>query len=192
MAQSTLSGSNLSFIKTTIHGKARSIAEHGQRLVGLSLAVGKRLCLSEDSLEELELLCVLHDIGKTGISNTILGKPGKLDDAEWHKMKEHSLLGFQIAAEHEAFEKIAYCILCHHERWDGTGYPLGLSGTEIPLLSRIISVADALDAMTTGRVYRKAISLPSACRELKRCAGTQFDPELVEIVIELLYANSSL
>jgi HD-GYP domain-containing protein (c-di-GMP phosphodiesterase class II) len=123
---------------------------------------------------------VLHDIGKVGIPDAILNKPGKLDENEWEFMRRHPRIGADIVDQIEGFEEISAAIIAHHERYDGGGYPFGLKGEEIPIEARIISVVDTYDAMTSDRPYRRALSHDTAIAELSRCAGTQFDTRVVE------------
>lgn len=179
----SLHSSILSSMKTTLFEKNKETEEHAHRLIQYSKLIGQKLRLRDKQLNELELLSTLHDIGKIGISDLILNKPGKLSDEEWVEMKKHPEIGYRIAMSTSELAPIAEYILYHHERWDGTGYPHGLKGEEIPLLSRIISIADAYDAMTEDRPYRKAISSEDACAELRRNAGLQFDPEIVMVFL---------
>jgi diguanylate cyclase (GGDEF)-like protein/PAS domain S-box-containing protein len=158
---------------------------HNLRLRKLALQVGYALELPDSQIDELILLASLHDIGKIAIPDEILFKPGKLTEAEWEIMRRHPEVGYRIALASPQLAHIAPAILAHHERWDGLGYPKGLRGEEIPLLARIIAVIDAYDAMTSGRPYKKAISPEEAKTELRRCAGTQFDPRVVEALMEL-------
>ena len=144
------------------------------------------MALSQTEISELALLATLHDIGKIGVNDQILNKPGKLTDEEWTQMRKHTEIGYRIAMSSPELISIADYILTHHERWDGKGYPQGLSGTAIPLISRILSVVDAYDAMTKDRVYRKAMSKDHAIEELKANAGSQFDPTVVGVFIEIL------
>jgi len=124
---------------------------------------------------------LLHDLGKAGVSKSILNKPGKLTEEEYAKIKEHSPLGsMMILSQAEALRQLVPIVRHHHERIDGKGYPDGLAGEEIPLEARILAVVDSFDAMTHERAYRKALSLEEAIAELERCAGTQFDPAVVE------------
>lgn len=159
---------------------------HADRLQNLVVALARDLELSERQISDLRLLAQFHDIGKVGIPDCILYKAGPLTAEERAEMQRHSEIGHRIALAAPDLAPIADWILEHHEWWNGKGYPLGLKGTEIPLECRILAVADAYDAMTSDRPYRKAMSHAEAVAELRRCAGTQFDPELVERFIALL------
>lgn len=152
----------------------------------LAKKIGSLLNLSEIDLDHLELLATLHDIGKIGISEQILNKPGKLNDAEWFEMRKHPEIGYRIALSTSNLAPIAEYILCHHERWDGTGYPQKLAGTNIPLLSRILTVVDSYDAMTQDRAYRKAMSHEDAMAEIQINSGTQFDPQIVKVFHDMV------
>lgn len=180
----SLHSSFISSMKSTLFEKSQETEEHAQRLIFLSNMLGQRLKLVEKQLNELELLSTLHDIGKIGISDAILNKPGKLTAEEWVDMKKHPEIGYRIAMSTPELAQIAEYILYHHERWDGKGYPQGLKEKEIPLLSRIIAIADAYDAMITDRPYRLALPKKEALEEIKRNAGAQFDPELAELFLE--------
>lgn len=160
--------------------------EHVRRTQAMGYELGKRLGLSDVQLSDLALLCILHDIGKIGIPLNILKKPGKLDDAEWRMMRTHTEKGYQIAMSSRELSDIADMILHHHECWDGRGYPDGLRKESIPLLSRIISVVDSYDAMVNDRPYRKGMAPEQALAELKRCAGTQFDPVIVNEFVAMI------
>lgn len=135
-------------------------------------------------MNDLEVFSILHDIGKIAIDDRVLNKPDKLNEGEWKEMTRHPEIGYRIAQAAPEIRHIADFILTHHERWDGTGYPQKLKGSEIPLLSRILSVIDAYDAMTQNRPYRKALSLEEAKKELQLNAGSQFDARIVEIFLE--------
>lgn len=160
--------------------------EHVKRTQILGEKLGIRLGLSDYDLSNLALLCLLHDIGKLGIPLDILNKPTKLSPEEWEVMRSHTEKGYRIAKASEELEDIAVFILHHHECWNGSGYPDGLKQESIPLLSRIIAVVDTFDAMTNDRPYRKALSTSHACKELLRCAGSQFDPYIVTEFIDML------
>ncbi len=174
----------ISSIKATMSEKSHETAEHADRLVVLSKAIAARLNMSQIDRDRLELLATLHDIGKVGISERVLTKQGKLSEDEWVEMRRHPEIGYRIAISTPELIPIAESILCHHEWWDGHGYPQGLSGEKIPLLSRILSIVDAYDAMTQDRPYRRALTHEEAIAEIRKCAGTQFDPLITQIMIE--------
>lgn len=172
-------------LMATLFEKSMETEEHAERLKLMSTEIGKALGLSSLHMDELELLAMLHDIGKIAIKESILSKPSKLTENEWEEMKKHCEIGYRITQATPELSKISEYILCHHEWWNGEGYPQGLQGKNIPLLSRILTITDAYDAMTSDRVYHKAISKEEAIAELKRYAGIQFDPDLVEIFINI-------
>lgn len=160
--------------------------EHAWRMQKLAVQFGTELQLSDSQLDELILTVTLHDIGKMAIPDHILMKPGSLTPEEWEIVKEHPERGYRIVFSSRELANIAPAVLHHHERWDGKGYPHGLKGKEIPLLSRIVAIIDAYDVMTNRRPYKKAITHWEAVEELRECAGSQFDPQLVECFIELV------
>jgi len=186
LERKSMHNSVVASIKTTMFAKSQETEEHAERLAALTNTMGKKLNLQQVELNELELLATLHDIGKVGVSDQILNKPGKLTEEEWDQMKMHSEIGYKIAMASPELMPIADYILSHHERWDGHGYPQGLAGHKIPLASRILAVADAFDAMTEDRVYRKAMSIEDALKEIKKNSGTQFDPEVVDTFLMLI------
>ncbi|WP_317982875.1 sensor domain-containing diguanylate cyclase/phosphohydrolase [Romboutsia faecis] len=157
---------------------------HTIRVVKYATDIGKKMNLKISDLDELILSAELHDIGKIGIPEEILLKPSNLTDEEFEIMKSHVDKGYRIVNSLGGLGSVAKNVLTHHERWDGSGYPLGLKQEEIPLLSRIIAVADSYDAMVHERVYKKAMRKEDAIKELRRCSGTQFDPEIVDIFIK--------
>lgn len=173
----------LESLETLLRETTNETLEHSQRLKTMAVAMGKALNLSEQVINELSSLADLHDLGKVAIPEEILLKEEPLTIEEWEGIKRHPELGFKIASSSPKLTQIANGILSHHERWDGTGYPEGLSKEEIPLIARIISIVDAYDVMTNGRPYKKAISSSQAIKELRTCSGSQFDPELVDIFI---------
>ena len=152
---------------------------HSERVVEFSLRLGRALGLDEDAMRSLEFGSLLHDIGKIGIPDAILRKPARLTDEEWEKMREHPSLGQKILAGIKFLEGAARVVGQHHEKWDGTGYPLGLSREEIDFNARIFAVADAFDAIISNRVYRAGKSYELAAAELERCSGKHFDPQVV-------------
>ncbi|MGB9858445.1 MAG: sensor domain-containing diguanylate cyclase/phosphohydrolase [Moorellaceae bacterium] len=159
---------------------------HGRRLQYLCRILGEKMGLSPQQLANLSLLAQVHDIGKVGIPDKILFKKGPLTEEEWEIMRQHPEKGYRIALASPDLASIADLILKHHERWDGTGYPLGLRGEEIPIECRILAIADAFDALTSDRPYRRAGTVEEALQEIRRCAGAQFDPRLVEIFLETI------
>jgi len=159
---------------------------HSESVVKYALEIGKELGFSKEELETLEIAALLHDIGKIGIKEEVLLKPGKLNDEEWCIIKEHPLISAKILAPVEFPEVIMLAVKLHHEQVDGKGYPNGLSKDQIPLHASIIKVADAFDAMTSDRPYRKALPLETAISELKKGSGTQFHPKVVETFIKIL------
>ena len=174
-----------SFAQTLLESDEGTEA-HVMRTQKLGDILGKRLDFTDKQLSDLSLLCLLHDIGKLGIPLEILNKPGKLTREEWALMKSHTHKGYRIAMASPELRGIAEYILHHHERWDGKGYPDGISMESIPLLSRVIAILDAYDAMVNDRPYHRAVSKAQAKAELKRCAGTQFDPFLVAEFVLML------
>lgn len=153
---------------------------HSERVNALAKRFGNALGLSSEVLHDLSALAQARDLGLIGISNEVLHKPGALTTDEWNLVRQHPERGYRIAQSSTEFARVADGILHHHERWDGTGYPLKLMGDQIPLLSRIIAIADAFDVMTAGRPYRQKCNQEDAMSELRRCAGSQFDPHLVK------------
>ena len=157
---------------------------HAERVAQLGFALAKEAGLSDDRLVGFKEAAYMHDIGKISISESILNKPDKLTLAEWDEIKHHPAIGYRILKGVEGYSFHARAILYHHERWDGMGYPMGARGDRIPILSRILAIADAFEAMTADRPYRGRMSVEAAVQELRNNTGTQFDPELVEVFIE--------
>ena len=185
--QGRLRGSYLSTVRMladAIEAKDSFLRGHSDEVSVYVSAVADRLGVDAKRREELVFASLLHDVGKIGISERILLKPGKLTPEEYNVIKLHPRIGYRLVQQVPALDPIALGILHHHERYDGDGYPTGLNGEEIPLEARIICVADSFSAMTAERPYRGRMSLEDACRELERCAGTQFDPEVVRIFVD--------
>jgi diguanylate cyclase (GGDEF)-like protein/PAS domain S-box-containing protein len=176
----------LDSLETMLRETTNETLEHSQRLNDLAVRLGKRLDLTKHELDVLASLANLHDLGKITISKDILLKSGPLTDKEWEKVRRHPEAGYKIASSSPKLNDLAEGIFCHHERWDGDGYPQGLAGDEIPLLARIIIIVDAYDVMTNGRPYKEPMSKEEALVEIERCAGSQFDPELTEVFIKML------
>lgn len=173
-------------IARAVDAKDSNTSEHSFRVSQYSLVIAKRLGYSEEKCENLRQMALLHDIGKIGIPDAILNKPGKLTDEEYEIMKTHVIRGGEILKDFTVIDNVSVGALYHHEKYDGSGYCHGLKGEQIPLDARIIGIADAFDAMTANRVYRKQLDLDFVIEELKRCSGTQFDPKLVDILLALI------
>lgn len=158
-------------------------AEHVAELMG---GLASQMCMSSDEISLAFIIGLIHDVGKIKTPNDILTKPGSLTEEEFKTMKEHAQHGADMLSLIEGAEAIVPVMRHHHERYDGKGYPQGLSGENIPLLSRMVSLCDAFDAMTTNRCYRKPITLTECIEEIKRYSGTQFDPNICEFFIDFL------
>lgn len=176
----------------TLAERSHETESHAKRLALLCRKIGERLNLSVYEQDQLELFSMLHDVGKIAIDSRILNKPGRLNEDEWLEMKKHPGIGFRIALSTVNLEPIAQYILTHHERWDGGGYPEGLSEEGIPLPSRILALADAYDAMTEDRVYRKAMERERAMEEIRKNLGSQFDPAIGQVFLDLLEEETNL
>jgi HD-GYP domain-containing protein (c-di-GMP phosphodiesterase class II) len=159
---------------------------HGDRLVEYAISIAAKLGLSETAIRDIKYGAVLHDVGKIGISDSVLNKPGKLTNEEYEEIKKHPKIGFNLLKKIKFLAPVANIVLHHQERYDGKGYPEGLQGDSIPIGSRIIAVIDTFDAMTTDRPYRKAMPKEKALREIKKCSGTQFDPNIVDIFLKIV------
>jgi HD-GYP domain-containing protein (c-di-GMP phosphodiesterase class II) len=157
---------------------------HCGRVAAYSLALAQEARFPAGDMEQLEFSAFLHDIGKIGVRDAVLLKPGPLNDDEWKHMRIHPEVGAAIASQIEILHPTMSCIRNHHERWDGKGYPDGLVGEQIPLVARIVMIADAFDAMATDRPYKKALSIEECRGIFKKQAGTQFDPQLVQLWLE--------
>jgi len=173
----------------TLEAKDYITEGHADRMDILALQIGKYLKLTQTVIDRIQLLTKFHDIGKVGIPDAILKKAGPLTTDEWKVMRTHSQIGERIANESSELKDIAHLILKHHERFDGTGYPLGLTGLDIPIECRILSIVDAYDAMTNDRPYRKAMSTQEAIAEIVLHSGTQFDPKIVHTFTQIIHAT---
>jgi response regulator RpfG family c-di-GMP phosphodiesterase len=159
--------------------------QHSARVAVLAVATGEKLGMSEEELLHLRRAAELHDIGKVAISESILGKLGSLSEEEIHIMRQHATLALDILGAVQALQPALPLIKHHHERWDGTGYPDGLAGEAIPLGARIIAVAETYDILTHGAPWKEPLSVEEAKAEIERCAGTQFDPHVVEAFLQV-------
>lgn len=178
-------------MRETFYGISMALAEalekrdyytggHTNRVSAYCMAIGSKLNLEEKEMESLWLASILHDVGKIGVEDRVLQKPGKLDDEEFAVMSRHSEYGSEILSHIKSHRAVIPGVRGHHEKFDGSGYPDQLHGNKIPRVARIIAVADAFDAMTSDRPYRKALSHRQAFAELERCRGTQFDPDVLD------------
>ena len=184
--QIKMSNETILSIARTVDAKDTNTSEHSYRVSEYSVAIAKRLGFSDEKCENLRKMALLHDIGKIGIPDAILNKPARLTDEEYAVMKTHVTLGAEILKDFTLIDNVDIGALYHHEKYDGTGYCHGLKGEEIPIEARIIGIADAFDAMTANRVYRKQLDIDYVTNELRRCSGTQFDPKLVKIMLSLI------
>ncbi|HEX2092223.1 MAG TPA: HD domain-containing phosphohydrolase [Longimicrobiaceae bacterium] len=173
-------------IASAVEARDGYTGAHTGRVTRYAVATGRVLGIGEQPLRHLWVAGLLHDVGKIGIPDSILGKPGRLTDEEYGIMKRHPVIGASILARSPFLCPALRGVLHHHERWDGTGYPHGLRGEEISLEGRILAVADAFDAIITTRPYREKRSIPAAVEELRRCSGTQFDPAVVDAFLYAL------
>lgn len=181
----SMRGKTIKAIISTLHEKNKREEQHSYRVSLLCKSMGKALGLLENQIQELKNVGLLHDIGKIAIDENVLNKPGKLTNDEWEEIKRHPEIGYRILSTVNDMAEMSEYVLAHHERWDGRGYPKGLKSEGIPFQSRIINIADAYDAMTSERSYRSTLSEEAAIEELQKNAGTQFDPELVKVFIEV-------
>jgi putative two-component system response regulator len=169
----------------TLDARERETGHHSERVMAYARLLAEAAGIDERGRSVLAREALLHDIGKIGISDSILLKPGELDAAEWEVMRQHPNVGFDILTGISYFAGVAELVLSHHERYDGTGYPNGLSGEAIPVSARVFALVDTLDAMTSDRPYRKALSFQSVREEVVSCSGRQFDPKLVETFLAI-------
>ena len=169
-----------------IDAKDKYTSGHSQRVTEYSLLIAEKLNLSKEEIEMIKFCGLIHDIGKIGINESILRKPSKLTEKEWAIIKTHPVIGEGVVKHINFLKKGLPIIRHHHEQYDGKGYPDGLKGEKIPLLARIVTIADAFDAMTSDRPYRRTFSPQEAIKKLKEDAGTKFDPQIVKIFIDAL------
>jgi diguanylate cyclase (GGDEF)-like protein len=170
----------------TLSESQPELHDHLHGVADLAIAVGREVGMSAEQLDEVARAAELHDLGKIAIPDAILEKPGPLDEAEWAFMRRHTIIGERILLAAPALRPVAQLVRASHERWDGTGYPDGLAGEAIALGARVVSVCDAYHAMVTDRPYRDAMAVDDALAELRRCAGSQFDPVIVDAFCRVL------
>jgi len=164
----------------------KPMADHSVRVAEYSLMLARQMAMPVEMQKIIYLAGLVHDIGKIGISSACLLKHGPLTVDDWEEIKKHPRLSYEILSSIPGMEEVALMALYHHERYDGRGYPEGLSGEAIPLGARVIAVADSFDAMTSERVYRPTLSRREAENEIRRCVGTQFDPQVVKVFCRLM------
>ena len=175
----------LTALVKALDAREKEVGSHSERVMNFAVFLGGKLGMAGRDLHELSKGALLHDIGKIGISDNILLKPGQLDDGEWIEMRRHPQVGYAILSEIEFLKTPAEIILSHHERFDGTGYPKQLKGEQIPIGSRIFAVVDTLDAMTSDRPYRMALPFDVAVAEIIKYRGSQFDPAIVDLFLSI-------
>ncbi len=173
-------------LRYTVEAKDPYTKGHSDRVAQYSILIGQNMGLSEEDQQTLLIGGLFHDIGKIGVPDTILRKEQKLTDEEYSEIKNHPLIGAHILAPATIFEKIIPIVKHHHEKYDGKGYPSQLKGEEIPLFARIAALADTFDAMTSKRTYRDALPIEKVKEEIERCKGTQFDPKIADIFLDIL------
>jgi HD-GYP domain-containing protein (c-di-GMP phosphodiesterase class II) len=174
----------IDLIMNTLYEKNEKEKTHATNVSELCEKIAIALKLERDSVNQMKIAGLMHDIGRIGIDESILNKAEKLTKEDRKEIERHSEVGYRILCSTNQFSEIAGYVLEHHERWDGEGYPKGMRGKEISIQGRILAIADSFDAMTSERFYCKALSLVEACEEIKRCAGTQFDPDIAKIFVE--------
>jgi putative nucleotidyltransferase with HDIG domain len=181
----------LSMLTSAIEARDSYTQGHSARVTALAEEVARRLGWSPEQLATLRIGGPLHDIGKLAVSDEVLRKEGRLEPEELDQIRQHPTIGARILLRMAALREAIPYVLYHHERWDGSGYPSGKAGEEIPLEARVLAVADAFDAMTSDRPYRRALSREEALAEVERCAGTQFDPKIARAFLEV-FAEAEL
>lgn len=181
---SSMRSKTVNLIMSTLYENNHREMHHSLRVSELCGAIAMCLKLEQEEVKQIKIAGLMHDIGKIGIAEKILNSTEHLNQDEKNEIKRHSEIGYRILSSVNEFSEIATFVLEHQERWDGNGYPRGLQGAEISLPARIITIADAFDAMTGEKIYGRPLNREAAIAEIKRCAGTQFDPEIVKVFIE--------
>lgn len=173
-------------LRYTVEAKDPYTRGHSDRVSAYSVLIGEKAGLSEQELKTLKIGGLFHDVGKIGVPDAILQKESKLTDDEYSEIKNHPSIGAHILSTASIFKDIIPIVKHHHEKYDGTGYPSRLKGNDIPYLARISSIADSFDAMTSKRTYRNSLDINTVINEIRRCKGTQFDPQLADIFLDIL------
>ncbi|MFA6682015.1 MAG: HD-GYP domain-containing protein, partial [Sphaerochaeta sp.] len=184
--RSSIRSKTIDLIMNTLFEKSNREAMHSSRVSNICQAIASKMNFNKDAVNQMRIAGLIHDIGKIGVDETILNKPGRLTSDERRDIERHPEIGWKILSSTTEFSELAKFVLNHHENWDGSGYPNGFKAEAIPLEARIISVADSYDAMTSKRSYRTGMSREAAIEELKRCSGTQFDPEIVDVFVNMV------
>jgi len=177
--------STLTALVRSLDAREKEVGSHSERVMNYAVFLAKKMGICGKELEELAKGALLHDIGKIGISDNILLKPGQLDDSDWIEMRKHPQVGYAILSEITFLKEPTEIILCHHERFDGTGYPKQIKGSLIPVGARIFALVDTLDAMTSDRPYRRALPFEAVTNEVIKYSGTQFDPEIAKLFLSI-------
>ena len=177
---------SIEVLRQTVDAKDQYTRGHSDRVSDYSVLIGKYMGLADEDLKTLKIGGLFHDVGKIGVPDHILLKPGKLTDDEYSEIKNHPSIGAHILSTATIFSNLIPIVKHHHERYDGKGYPSKLAGNDIPFLARIAAVADTYDAMTSRRPYRDALPLDVVKAEIEKCSGTQFDPEIAKVFLDLL------
>lgn len=172
-------------LAAALDAKSPCMCGHSERVASLSLTLAREMGLTSAEQTRIHIGAHLHDVGKIGIPDAILNKPGLLSKTEFAVIRQHPEIGHKIVSKIKVLHSISDIVRHHHERFDGRGYPDGLEGENIPLGASIVAVADAFDAMTTLRSYRQALDLDAALEEMRNCRGTQFDPDIIDMLILL-------
>mgnify|MGYP006287768729 FL=1 len=175
----------LAALSSAVDARERETGNHSQRVMVYTVLLAERLGVDAEAREHFARGALLHDIGKIGVPDEILLKPGELSREEWRQMRRHPKIGYQILREIPFLVPAAEIVLAHHEWYDGSGYPAGLAGEQIPVGARVFAVADALDAITSDRPYRPSAHLEDALEEIRSCSGRQFDPEVVDVLVDV-------
>jgi putative nucleotidyltransferase with HDIG domain len=175
----------VTFLTGLIQARDHGVRGHCSRVSDLAVSLARHVGLDDASCARIRLAGLLHDVGKVGVSEAVLNKQGPLNTEEIEQIRRHPLIGHRLLQRFDEVADALEGVLSHHERWDGTGYPFMRAGDSIPVDGRILAIVDSFDAMTSDRTYRKAMGVHEALHEVKRCRGTQFDPELAEAFIDI-------
>lgn len=189
--RASIRSKTIDLIMNALFEKSNREAAHSNRVGTICQAIASKMNLDKDAVNQMKIAGLIHDIGKIGIDEKILNKPGRLTIQEKRDIEKHPEIGWRLLSSTNEFSELGQFVLNHHEKWDGSGYPNGLKGEAIQLEARIISVADAYDAMTSDRSYRKGLSKEEAIKELTRCSGTQFDPNIVNVFVYQVVSDAS-